>query len=66
MSRWTRRFDIDQGVSEARIAAVKGRDLWPGRGHLPECAGQRGRRRDEVDGIVLSESAAAVFGARGR
>ena len=55
-SRRTARFDVDHGEGEARIAAIEGGYLRTRRGHLPERARQRGRRRDEVDGVAPAQS----------
>ncbi len=49
------RFDIEHRVGEATIAAIEGSDLRRRRGHLPERARHRGRRRDEVDDIALAQ-----------
>ena len=54
-SRWTTRFEVNHGVGEARIAAIEGLDLRTRRGHLPERARQRGRRRTEVNGVAPRE-----------
>lgn len=43
---------MDHAAGEARIAAREGSDFRTRRGHLPECGGKRGRRRDEIDGIA--------------
>ena len=34
------RFDLENCVCHARVAAVEGRYFWRWVGHLPECAGQ--------------------------